>query len=141
MSEFKEILLHTLAEFDIELDDLAVNRLCTYNELLIEWNEKINLTALTAPEDVALKHFTDSLMLLRYIDIEKDARVRVIDVGTGAGFPGLVLKIARPDIRLTLLDKTIDLFRYGLSGVGFRECRVDPQPCRGWFSHRVARQL
>ncbi|WP_405356325.1 16S rRNA (guanine(527)-N(7))-methyltransferase RsmG [Ruminococcus sp.] len=104
MSDFKEILLHTLAEFDIELDDLAVNRLCIYNELLIEWNEKINLTALTAPEDVALKHFTDSLMLLRYIDIEKDARVRVIDVGTGAGFPGLVLKIARPDIRLTLLD-------------------------------------
>ena len=69
---------------------------------MIEWNEKINLTALTAPEDVALKHFTDSLMLLRYIDIEKDARV--IDVGTGAGFPGMVLKIARPDIRLTLLD-------------------------------------
>ena len=102
MSDFKEILLHTLAEFDIELDDLAIDRLCTYNELLIEWNEKINLTALTAPEDVALKHFTDSLMLLRYIDIEKDARV--IDVGTGAGFPGLVLKIARPDIRLTLLD-------------------------------------
>ncbi len=104
MSDFKEILLHTLAEFDIELDDLAIDRLCTYNELLIEWNEKINLTALTAPEDVALKHFTDSLMLLRYIDIEKDARSRVIDVGTGAGFPGLVLKIARPDIQLTLLD-------------------------------------
>ena len=102
MSDFRIILLHTLAEFDMQLDDLAVNRLCTYNELLTEWNEKINLTALTAPEDVALKHFTDSLMLLRYIDIEKDACV--IDVGTGAGFPGLVLKIARPDIRLTLLD-------------------------------------
>ena len=102
MIDFKEILLHTLAEFDMQLDDLFVNRLCTYNELLIEWNEKINLTALTAPEDVALKHFTDSLMLLRYIDIEKDACV--IDVGTGAGFPVLVLKIARPDIRLTLLD-------------------------------------
>ena len=102
MSDFKKILLHTFAEFDIKLDDLAVNRLCTYNELLIEWNEKINLTALTAPEDVALKHFTDSLMLLRYSTIEKDACV--IDVGTGAGFPGLVLKIAQPDIRLTLLD-------------------------------------
>ena len=49
MSEFKEILLHMLAEFDIKLDSLTVNRLCTYNELLIEWNEKINLTALTAP--------------------------------------------------------------------------------------------
>lgn len=104
MSDFREILLNTFAGFDWELDDPAVDRLCQYNELLIDWNEKINLTALTAPEDVALKHFTDSLMLLRYIDIEKDARVRIIDVGTGAGFPGLVLKIARPDIRLTLLD-------------------------------------
>ena len=102
MSDFREILLKTLAGFDWRLDDLAVDRLCTYNDLLIEWNEKINLTALTAPEDVALKHFTDSLMLLRYCQIEKDARV--IDVGTGAGFPGLVLKIARPDIKLTLLD-------------------------------------
>lgn len=102
MSDFREILLNTLAEFDIALNDLAVDRFCTYNDLLVEWNEKINLTALTAPEDVVLKHFTDSLLLLRYSKIEKDARV--IDVGTGAGFPGLVLKIARPDIRLTLLD-------------------------------------
>ena len=104
MSDFRQILLNTLAEFEMALDELAVDRLCTYHDLLIEWNEKINLTALTAPEDVALKHFTDSLMLLRYIDIEKDARVSIIDVGTGAGFPGLVLKIERPDIRLTLLD-------------------------------------
>ncbi len=102
MNDFRQILLHTLAEFEIELDDLAVDRLCTYHELLIEWNDKINLTALTAPEDVALKHFTDSLMLLRYSKIKKDTSV--IDVGTGAGFPGLVLKIARLDIRLTLLD-------------------------------------
>ena len=102
MNDFREILINTLAAFEIELDDLAVDRLCTYYEILIKWNEKINLTALTAPEDVALKHFTDSLMLLRYSKIEKGART--IDVGTGAGFPGLVLKIARPDIRLTLLD-------------------------------------
>ena len=104
MRDFRQILLNTLAEFEMALDELAVDRLCKYYELLIEWNEKINLTALTAPEDVALKHFTDSLMLLRYIAIEKDARLSIIDVGTGAGFPGLVLKIARPDIRLTLLD-------------------------------------
>lgn len=102
MSDFRNTLLKTLADFDVSLDETAVDRLCTYNDLLVEWNEKINLTALTAPGDVALKHFTDSLMLLRYIKIEKVARI--IDVGTGAGFPGLVLKIARPDIRLTLLD-------------------------------------
>lgn len=112
MSDFREILIKTLNRHEISLDALALDRLCIYHDLLIEWNEKINLTALTAPEDVALKHFTDSLMLLRYIDIEKDARVRVIDVGTGAGFPGLVLKIARPDIRLTLLDSLQKRLRF-----------------------------
>lgn len=102
MNDFRKVLLSALSDFDITLDETAVGRLCRYYELLIEWNEKMNLTALTSPEDVALKHFADSLMLLRYINIDKDARV--IDVGTGAGFPGMVLKIARPDIRLTLLD-------------------------------------
>lgn len=102
MSDFKTILTDTLKTFELTLDDTAIDRLCRYNDLLLEWNGKINLTALIAPEDVALKHFADSLMLLRYIEIEQEARL--IDVGTGAGFPGLVLKIARPDLRLTLLD-------------------------------------
>lgn len=102
MSDFREVLLKTLNEFSITPDETAIDRLCTYHDLLIEWNEKINLTALTAAEDVALKHFADSLMLLRYCKIDNDARV--IDVGTGAGFPGMVLKIVRPDLHLTLLD-------------------------------------
>lgn len=102
MSDFKMILTDTLKTFELTLDDTAIDRLCRYNDLLLEWNGKINLTSLIAPEDVALKHFADSLMLLRYIEIEQEARL--IDVGTGAGFPGLVLKIARPDLRLTLLD-------------------------------------
>lgn len=102
MSEFQKILTDTLSAFDIVLIENQLAQLNQYYELLIEWNEKMNLTALTAPEDVALKHFADSLLLLRYCDIEKEARV--IDVGTGAGFPGMVIKIARPDIQLTLLD-------------------------------------
>ena len=102
MSDFRRVLLSTLAECGIELDVLAVDRLCVYHDLLIEWNREMNLTALTEPRDVALKHFADSLMLLRYAELPAGASV--IDVGTGAGFPGLVLKIARPDIRLTLLD-------------------------------------
>lgn len=102
MSNFSDVLRKTLSDFQISLDDKAVERLCAYNDLLIEWNEKMNLTALTEPEDVALKHFVDSLMLLQYTEIAQGASV--IDVGTGAGFPGLVLKIARPDIKLTLLD-------------------------------------
>ena len=102
MNDFITILIDTLSQFSITLDNTAVDRLCVYHDLLIEWNEKMNLTALTEPHDVALKHFADSLMLFRYCDIENGASV--IDVGTGAGFPGMVLKIARPDIRLTLLD-------------------------------------
>ena len=102
MSDFKRILIDSLSQFSITLDNTAVDRLCVYHDQLIEWNEKMNLTALTEPHDVALKHFADSLMLFRYCDIENGASV--IDVGTGAGFPGMVLKIARPDIRLTLLD-------------------------------------
>ncbi|MEE0844013.1 MAG: 16S rRNA (guanine(527)-N(7))-methyltransferase RsmG, partial [Ruminococcus sp.] len=63
---------------------------------------EINLTAITDPKGVAVKHFADSLSIFNYIDVPQNARV--IDVGTGAGFPGVVLKIARPDIQLTLLD-------------------------------------
>ena len=70
--------------------------------MLIEWNEKINLTAITEPEEVLFKHFYDCLLFFKNVDMPQGARV--IDVGTGAGFPGVVLKIARPDIKLTLLD-------------------------------------
>ena len=102
MNSFREILITTLTENGISLKEKAVDGLCVYYEMLLEWNAVMNLTALTEPRDVALKHFADSLTVLKYCDIPDGATV--IDVGTGAGFPGLVLKIARPDIRLTLLD-------------------------------------
>jgi len=105
MSEFREVLTKTLAECGISLDDAALDRLCRYNDLLLEWNAVMNLTALTEPRDVALKHFADSLTVLQVCEIPQNAAV--VDVGTGAGFPGLVLKIARPDIRLTLLDSLL----------------------------------
>lgn len=102
MNDFIAILNDTLTRFHITVDAPAKERLKRYYELLVEWNERMNLTALTEPQDVALKHFADSLTLLQYAEIKDGASM--IDVGTGAGFPGLVLKIARPDIRLTLLD-------------------------------------
>lgn len=92
----------SLTESYIKLDDEAVKRLERYAELLVEWNEKMNLTAITDPEGIAVKHFADCLSIFKYADIKEGASV--IDVGTGAGFPGVVMKIARPDIKLTLLD-------------------------------------
>lgn len=91
-----------LAEFDLTLDTLAKERFKTYATMLTEWNEKVNLTAITDPQGILYKHFYDCLLFLKHIKIPQNASV--IDVGTGAGFPGLVLKIARPDINLTLLD-------------------------------------
>lgn len=98
----KEILKSATADFKIQLNNLQLTQLEKYFELLVEWNEKINLTAITDAEGVAIKHFADSLTLFNYVDVPENSRV--IDVGTGAGFPGIVLKIARPDIELTLLD-------------------------------------
>ena len=98
----KEILKSATADFKIQLNDTQISQLERYFELLTEWNEKINLTAITDVEGVAIKHFADSLTFFNCVDVPENSRI--IDVGTGAGFPGIVLKIARPDIELTLLD-------------------------------------
>lgn len=89
-------------EIGINLDDTALDRFQKYMSLVVEWNEKINLTSITEKEEFIVKHFFDSLTLLSKVNVPKGAKV--IDVGTGAGFPGVPLKIARPDIELTLLD-------------------------------------
>ena len=75
-----------------------------YYKRLIEWNEKINLTAITDPYEVAVKHFLDSLAIFAKVCAGARVAVTLIDVGTGAGFPGIPLKIANPQIQLTLLD-------------------------------------
>ena len=90
------------AEFGVEITPEIAQKLNMYGNLLVEWNEKINLTAITDPDGVLYKHFYDCILFFKNVDIEKDAKV--IDVGTGAGFPGLVLKIVRPDLEVTLLD-------------------------------------
>lgn len=89
-------------DFGLSLDDKACERLNLYGNLLLSWNEKMNLTAITEPREVLYKHFFDCLLFFKNVDIP--VGTKLIDVGTGAGFPGLVLKIARPDIDLTLLD-------------------------------------
>ena len=89
-----------LNEFDIKINDEQIKSFEKYMNLLLEWNEKINLTAITQPEEVKLKHFVDSLTVLKYIN-EDD---KVIDIGTGAGFPGIPLKIMNKNTKITLLD-------------------------------------
>lgn len=89
-------------QYGIALTGEMLGQFERYREMLLEWNTKMNLTAITDRREIEIKHFLDSLLLLRTVEVPQGARL--IDVGTGAGFPGVALKIARPDLRLTLLD-------------------------------------
>lgn len=88
--------------YGINLTDAQTGQFMDYMNLLREWNEKINLTAITEPEEIITKHFLDSMSVYATPYVKEGTSV--IDVGTGAGFPGLVMKIAKPGIKLTLLD-------------------------------------
>lgn len=98
----KNLLQNYIKDYKITLTENQYEQFQKYFELLVEWNKKMNLTAITDESGVALKHFADSLSLLNFVDIPQNSSLA--DVGTGAGFPGVVLKIARPDIKLTLID-------------------------------------
>src|SRR5688500_7444061 len=86
------------------LSDTQLWQFTRFGELLLEWNQRMNLTAIRDPADVETLHFVDSIAGLLALPDEPD--LTVVDVGTGGGLPGLALKIARPDLRLTLLDAT-----------------------------------
>ena len=98
----KDLLQNFIKDYKITLTENQYEQFQKYFELLVERKEKMNLTAITDESGVALKHFADSLSLLNFVDIPQNSSLA--DVGTGAGFPGVVLKIARPDIKLTLID-------------------------------------
>lgn len=100
LEEFKIKMDKYAINLGIELSEKQIDKFYEYMNLLLEWNEKINLTAITKPEEIILKHFIDSLTICKYIKQEKS----LIDVGTGAGFPGIPLKIVNKDIKITLLD-------------------------------------
>lgn len=102
MEDIKNRLGQLCGEEGIILSDTQLSQFQRYMELLVEWNQKMNLTAITDPEGVTVKHFFDSLLLLKAVELPQGASL--IDVGTGAGFPGIPVAIARPDIKLTLLD-------------------------------------
>lgn len=98
----KQFLIDECEKFGIEVTISQANDFDSYAEQLVLWNQKVNLTAITEPRDIVIKHFVDSLLLLKAVDIPQGASL--IDVGTGAGFPSMPVKIMRKDVKLTLLD-------------------------------------
>ena len=119
----EELLREGFAQLGLPADEAALKGFRRYYEILTEWNRVMNLTAISGEEETARLHFLDCAALLGLADF---AGKRVVDVGTGAGFPGLVLKIARPDLELTLLDSLDKRVRF-LSAVcaelGFADVR------------------
>lgn len=140
-----------LTAMGVSLTNEQINQFIKYYELLIEWNGFMNLTAITDYDEVMKKHFVDSLSLIKTFDVSK--RVSVIDVGTGAGFPGIALKIAYPNLQVTLLDSLNKRIRFldevilqlGLTGIetihGRAEDYARHDKLRGKFDLCVSRAV
>lgn len=143
--------IQDLKELGVSLTDKQIEQFLIYYELLTEWNSFMNLTAITEYEDVLKKHFVDSVSLFQAVDVRKE--LTLIDVGTGAGFPGLALKIAYPELKVTLLDslqKRIQFLdavieKLGLEGIetihGRAEDFAKPQKLRESFDLCVSRAV
>ena len=106
----KELFKQELSKLNITLSEKQLNQLDKFYKLLIEWNEKINLTRITEYEEVYLKHFYDSLTIAKVVDLS--TKETLCDVGTGAGFPGIVLKIVYPNLKITLVDSLQKRVKY-----------------------------
>ena len=106
----KEEFIKYTKELGIELKKEQLNQLDKFYKLLIEWNNKINLTRIVGEEEVYLKHFYDSLTIAKVLDLKE--KKTLCDVGTGAGFPGVVLKIVYPNLKVTLVDSLLKRVNY-----------------------------
>ena len=122
--------------WNIPLTGAQLDLLDRYAELLVSYNEKVNLTAITSPKGIEDRHFADSLLFAAQPEVSG----RLVDVGTGAGFPGIVAKIYKPDLELTLMEPTgkrVDFLRYacaelGLTGVEFAKERAEEAARKIW---------
>lgn len=115
----KELLENSAAMFHVKLTDEQILKFDTYAKDLVEYNKKVNLTAITEPDDIVEKHFADSLALIKYAP--DGLKGKLADVGTGAGFPGMPLLITCPDLKVTFFDavnKKLDFIRFVLNDIG-----------------------
>lgn len=131
----KARLIAKAAAYGIDAAPIA-DTLDRYAQILVDYNQKVNLTAITDPEGIEDKHFIDSLLLAS----QPEVAGKMVDVGTGAGFPGVVAKIYKPDLQLTLMEPTgkrVDFLKYvcaelGLTGVEFAKERAEEAARKKW---------
>ena len=132
----KERLAQKCSTWNIALSPAQLDLLDRYAELLVDYNQKVNLTAITAPEGIEDRHFADSLLFAA----QPEVAGKLVDVGTGAGFPGVVAKIYKPDLQLTLMEPTgkrVDFLKYlcaelGLTGIEFAKERAEEAARKVW---------
>lgn len=132
----KERLAQKCSTWNISLSPAQLDLLDRYAELLVDYNQKVNLTAITSPEGIEDRHFADSLLFAA----QPEVAGKVVDVGTGAGFPGVVAKIYKPELQLTLMEPTgkrVDFLKYlcaelGLTGVEFAKERAEEAARKVW---------
>lgn len=118
----KDTFIYEISKLNVTLNDLQLEQLNIYYKLLVEWNSKINLTRIIEEKDVYLKHFYDSITLCRVVNLSQ--KMSLCDIGTGAGFPGLVLKIVFPSLKITLVDsllKRINFLNEVINKLGLKD--------------------
>lgn len=120
-NKYYDILSIAASDIGLELDETKYNQFIKYKDLLKEWNEKVNLTAITEDEQIIKKHFIDSMKIFKFQPLKQASKI--IDIGTGGGFPGIPMRIMRPEVEMVLLDslkKRINVLDDILNNIGIQ---------------------